>query len=147
MKLHLRGCLFRGITSLTLIDSFRESLVLYPLLHHLKTPFIHSLIHSLMPSTNCCGGGVLVNKLYPTLCNPVGYSPPGSSLCGISQARIPEWVAISFFRGSSQPRDWTLSPALAGGFFTMELPVQQMVPKHLLWAGRCPRCWRQQTVF
>ena len=94
-----------GITSLTLVDSFRESLVLYPLLHHLKTPFIHSLIHSLMPSTNGCGGGVLVNKLYRTLCNPMDYSPPGSSLCGISQARILEWVAISFFRGSSQPRD------------------------------------------
>ena len=37
----------------------------------------------------------------------MGCSPPGSSVCGISQARIQEWVAISFSRGSSQPRDQT----------------------------------------
>ena len=34
-------------------------------------------------------------------------SPPGSSVHGISQTRILEWVAISFFRGSFSPRDWT----------------------------------------
>ena len=39
--------------------------------------------------------------------NPMDCSPPGSSVHGISQARILEWVAISFSRGSSQPRDWT----------------------------------------
>ena len=43
----------------------------------------------------------------PTLCNPVDCSPPGSSVHGILQARILEWVAISFSRGSSQPRDRT----------------------------------------
>ena len=37
----------------------------------------------------------------PTLCNPVDYSPPGSSIHGILQARTLEWVAISFSRGSS----------------------------------------------
>ena len=41
----------------------------------------------------------------PTLCNPVDYSLPGSSIHGILQARILEWVAISFSRGSSRPRD------------------------------------------
>ena len=42
-----------------------------------------------------------------TLCDPVGYSLPGSSGHGISQARILEWVASSFSRVSSWPRDWT----------------------------------------
>ena len=42
-----------------------------------------------------------------TLCSPADYSPPGSSVHGIFQARIPEWVAISFSKGSSQPRDLT----------------------------------------
>ena len=41
------------------------------------------------------------------LCNPIDCSPPGSSVHGISQARILEWVAIPFFRGSSWPKDWT----------------------------------------
>ena len=47
-------------------------------------------------------GGGLVAKLYPTLCNPMDYSPPGSSVPGILQARILEWVAIPFSRGSLQ---------------------------------------------
>ena len=49
-------------------------------------------------------------------------SPPGSSVHGISQARILEWVAISFSRGSSQPRDRTHVFCLAGRFFTIEPP-------------------------
>ena len=43
----------------------------------------------------------------PTLCNPVDGSLPGSSVHGILQARVLEWVAISFSRGSSRPRDQT----------------------------------------
>ena len=43
----------------------------------------------------------------PTLCNPVDCSLPGFSVHGILQARVLEWVAISFSRGSSQPRDRT----------------------------------------
>ena len=49
-------------------------------------------------------------------------SPQGSSVHGISQARILEWVAISFSRGSSQPRAEPMSPVSAGGFFTTEAP-------------------------
>ena len=52
----------------------------------------------------CC----LVAQLCPTLYNPMDYSLPGSSVPGAFQARILEWVAISFSRGSFQPRDQTL---------------------------------------
>ena len=45
--------------------------------------------------------------LCPTLCDPMDCSLPGSSVYGILQARILEWIAISFSRGSSQPRDRT----------------------------------------
>ena len=55
--------------------------------------------------SNCCC--CLVAKSCPTLCNPMDFSPPGSSVHGISQTRILEWVAISFSRGSSWPRDQT----------------------------------------
>ena len=44
----------------------------------------------------------------PTLCDPMDCSLPGFSIHGIFQARVLEWVAISFSRGSSQPRDQTL---------------------------------------
>ena len=55
-------------------------------------------------------------------CHPIDSSPPGSSVHGISKARIPEWVAISFSRGSSQPRDRNRVSCIAGEFFTTELP-------------------------
>ena len=48
-----------------------------------------------------------VTQPCPTLCDPMGCSLPGSSVHGILQARVLEWVAISFSRGSSRPRDWT----------------------------------------
>ena len=48
---------------------------------------------------------MLVAQLCLTLSNPMDSSPPGSSVHGILQARILEWAAISFSRGSSQPRD------------------------------------------
>ena len=52
-------------------------------------------------------GKVLVPQSSPILCNPVDWSPPGSSIHGIPQTRMLGWVAISFSRGSSQPRDRT----------------------------------------
>ena len=75
----------------------------------------------------CIGRQVLASppcaQLYSTLCDPKDCSLQGSSVHGIFQARILEWVAISYFRGSSQPRDQTLFSCvsyIAGGFFTTE---------------------------
>ena len=62
------------------------------------------------------GVKVLVALSCPTLCDPMDHSPPGSSIHGILQARILEWVAIPFSRGSFKPT----SLALQGGFFTPE---------------------------
>ena len=50
---------------------------------------------------------VLVAQSCLTLCNPIDCSPTGSSVCGILQTRILEWVAIPFSRGSSRPRGFT----------------------------------------
>ena len=55
-----------------------------------------------------------VAQLRLTLCDPVDCSPPGFSVHGILQARMLEWVAISFSRGSSQPRDRTQVSHIAG---------------------------------
>ena len=54
-----------------------------------------------------------------TLCDPMDFSLPGSSNHGILQARILEWVAISFFRGSSQPRDRIQVSRIAGRNFNL----------------------------
>ena len=66
---------------------------------------------------------VKVTQLYPTLCHPMDCRLPGSSVHGISQARILEWVTIPFSRGTPRPRDWTLGSmqvsCIAGRFFTV----------------------------
>ena len=61
---------------------------------------------------------VLATLSCTTLCDPMDCSLPGSSIHGILQARILEWVAIPFYRGSSQPRDGTWVSCIAGRFFT-----------------------------
>ena len=77
-----------------------------------------------------CWKKVLVVQLCPTLCDPMASSLPGSSVHGILQARIVEWVAISFSRGSSRLRDQMQVSCIEDRFFT-------------LWATReAPRrCW------
>ena len=61
----------------------------------------------------------LVAQSCPTLCDPVDYSLPGSSVHGIFQARVLEWVVISFSRGSSGPRDQTQVSHIVGRRFTV----------------------------
>ena len=58
------------------------------------------------------GGGCLVPKSCPALCDPMDCSPSGSSVHGISQARKLQWVLISSSRGSSQPKSpaWQVDP-------------------------------------
>ena len=83
-------------------------------------------------STQPPGGGLLLHTLprkksevtqsHLALCDPMDGSLPGSSLHGVLQARVLEWVAISFPRGSSQPRDQTYISYTAGKFFTTEPP-------------------------
>ena len=63
------------------------------------------------------------------------YNSPGSSVHGIIQARVLEWVAIPFSRGSSQPRDRTRVSCIAGKFFTLWATTCQFVvdkPFHIL---------------
>ena len=57
-----------------------------------------------------------------TLCDPMDCSPPDSSVHGILQARILEWVAISFSRGSSQPRDQTQVTHIVKDYLPTEPP-------------------------
>ena len=73
---------------------------------------------------------MLVAQSCPTLWDPVGFSPPGSSVHGILQARIPEWVAISFSRGSSWPWDQTLVSCLGDTGEVLYTPLFLTLPQH-----------------
>ena len=64
----------------------------------------------------------LVAKACPTLCDPMDCSLPEFSVLGILQARILEWVAVFFSRGSSWSKDWTCISCTGGGFFNAEPP-------------------------
>ena len=63
--------------------------------------------------------GSEVTQLCLTLCNPMDCSLPHFSVHGIFQARVLEWVDISFPRGSSQPRDRTWVSCIVGRHFTI----------------------------
>ena len=62
--------------------------------------------------------GEMKSLSHVQLCDPMDYSLQGSSVHRIYQARILEWLAISFSRGSSQPRDWTWVSCIAGRLLT-----------------------------
>ena len=70
---------------------------------------------------------VKVPQLCPPLCDPMDCSLPGSSVHGVLQARILEWVDIPSSRGSSQPRDQTQVSHTAGRFFTIHLKLPNIV--------------------
>ena len=72
-----------------------------------------------------------------TLCDPLNCSLPGSSVHGISQARILECIAISFSKGSSWPRDWTHESRMAGGCFTTE-PLGKPKTIYVIQASQKP---------
>ena len=89
-----------------------------------------------------------VARSYPTLCNPMDCSPPGSSIRGILQARRLEWVSRSSSRLSSQPRSWTWVPrcllALTDRFFTTEILYLGNLTRYnpfLQIAPLAPRWW------
>ena len=74
----------------------------------------------------------------PTLCDPMDCSLPGSSIHGIFQARVLEWVAISFSRGSSQPREWTwVLPHCRQMLLPPEKAEHWRIDANKLW------CWRR----
>ena len=85
----------KGTTCLCNCTRYFATAILFPLI----------LITILKNGICCCCCCCLVNQLFSTLCDPMDSSPPGSSAHRISQARILEWIAISFSRESSRPWD------------------------------------------
>ena len=79
---------------------------------------------------------VLAAQSCLTLCNPTDCSPPGSSVRGILQARILQWVAIPFSGGSSWHRDGTWVSCTAGRFFTIWATGKSLIDE-----------WRNQTQY
>ena len=94
-----------SVAYLFLQNAFYAHYHLYPLVVSLQLacPAVLPMFHLMH---------VLVSQLCPALCDTMDCSPPGISVHGILQARILEWVVISFSRGSSSPRDlpWGTEP-------------------------------------
>jgi len=92
----------------------------YALLHY-RNPQCNRLKWSACPQ-NCESEvkmKILLAQPCQTLCDPMHCSPADYSVHGILQVRILKWVAISFSRGSSRPRDWTQVTCIAGRIFTV----------------------------
>ena len=95
-----------------------KPLALTQLVLVIKEIFLHSLDPCMGQVRGLDGGSGLVTESCLTLCDLMVCIPPDSSVYEIFQARILEWVAISFSRESYQPRDQTQVSCIAGGFFT-----------------------------
>ena len=115
----------------------------YPLLWNADLSFtsVHKgqldlMFFDLTPGVSLCVPQVLVTQLCVTLCNSMECSPLGSSIHGIFQAKILEWVTIPFSRGSSLRRDRTQVSCIAGRLFTVWATRE---------APRCPLRWPSIT--
>ena len=91
------------------------------------------------PAHVCCTALHSVTQACPTLCDPLGCSPPGSSVHGNFFARILEWVSIFYFRGSSQASDRTHVSSIScvvGGFVTgWVVGKALLIHKVTFWQG------------
>ena len=91
------------------------------------------------------------------LCDPTNCSPPASSVHGILQARVREWVAIPFSRGSSQLRDGTWVSCIAGRFFTTWATREALVNtdysfsapqlEKVMGTGPCQPCFGKKPTY
>ena len=104
--------------------------------------FLPHLCYKVQFSLSCVW---LRTKLCLTLCNPMDSSPLVSSAYGIFQARILEWVVISFSKGSSPPRDQIWVSWTTGRFFThwaiRDAPVMVQTSRHNYFPGRLTNTW------
>ena len=113
--MNILNLIFLSFLSFYIVFSYRK--YVFSCIHI----YIYTLVIYLCNYIILCIVYVLVAQSCPILCTPVDCSPPDSSVHGIFQARILEWVAISFSRESSWPRDQTLVSHITGRFFIILL--------------------------
>ena len=82
-----------------------------------------------------------------TLCDPMGYNLPSSSVHGILQARIFQWVAIAISWASSQPRNQTGVSCIVGGFFIARLTNGESCHKKYIFFSWLFRLPTSQLIF
>ena len=95
------------------------------------------------PQSQCCWCA----QSGPILCDPMDCSLPGSSVHGIFQERILEWVAIPFSRGSSRPWDWTHIPCVSctARFFTTASPGKSQ--RSLCKSQNSSNCMQKSQLY
>ena len=112
-----------------------------------QLPQLNSGFFLLVMSIQTCDM-VLVFQSCLTLCSPMDRSLPGSSVLGVLQAQILEWVAVPSSRGSSSPRDLTWVSRIAGRFSTVRAYPQTMQLQDLnLISSRDSTCYSAARVL
>ena len=115
----------------------------------------HILLSPLCPQVSslclCLHFEVKVAQSFPTLCSPMDYSLPGSSVHEILQVRILEWVTVSFSRRSSQSRDWTQVSRIVCWFFTISAAsvstaAAAAAANRFSWVHCCPANWQPRGM-
>ena len=119
-SLEIKRCLLLGRKAMTNLDSMLKSrdITLPPKVYIVKTMVFPVVIYRCETIKKAESESEVAQSCL-TLCDPMDCSPPSSSVHGILQARVLEWVAISFSRRSSRPRDWTQVSRNVGRCFTV----------------------------
>ena len=127
----------------------------------INTPFVEQRFEFILSSSKskCLSTKsyyLFLSFICVTLCNPMECSQPGSSVHGIPQAKILEWVPIPFSRRYSWPRDQTRASHIAGRFFTVWTTKEVPCPFHFfksyylsikrLWENK-NRKWIRANVY
>ena len=116
----IRGCGFISV----LLGTYPESIIFLVFNKYLFNE--RHFLEVMLPYWILCVH-MLSHFSHSALCDPMDRSPPGSSVHGILQARILEWVAIPFCRESSRLRDETWVSCIAGRFFSIQVTRKWVV--------------------
>ena len=119
-----------------LISLWYFLLTFYVLFHYI----LKTMQRLFITTVNTCESESEVAQSCPTFCDPMDCSLPGSSVHGIFQAIALEWIAISFSRGSSQPRDWTQVSCIVDRHFTIWATREVLILNPKNWRGREWQC-------
>ena len=119
---------WNAIWKTKIVILFTEENLIYWLNSRRNCQFVTSLKNESIVAQSC-----------PTLFNPMDCRPPGSSVHGILQARVLEWVVMPFSRGSSWPRDQTWVSCIADRSFTLWAFLMDL--KELLTEAICHLVW------
>ena len=114
---------------------------------HQWTRYLNTFTYTYVPYDCVCVCVCVSHSIVSDSLRPIDCSPPGSSVHGILQARILEWVSMPFSRVPSWPRDWTQVSRIAGRRFTVWATREVPKERNPICTGRQDSCKKGKSLI